>query len=123
MLSEFSAKVPQPPTCSGRSSDTVDVLLDDVGQLEVDDRFDPGNVQPSSGDVRRQKNVDLFIFEPPKNEGRGFFRAGRGPRFSSFGLKRVFGIELGLRTGNRKLLFGSIEPWIKVFKTSTVVPL
>ena len=41
----------------------MNVLLNRVGQLEVDHRLDTDNVQSSGGDIRGQENVDLFILE------------------------------------------------------------
>jgi len=43
----------------------VNVLFDDIRQLKVDDGFDAGNVETASGDIRRQQDVDFFIFEAP----------------------------------------------------------
>ena len=44
----------------------MNVLFDDVGQLEVDDSLDAGDVETSGGDVGRQEDVDLLVFEAPE---------------------------------------------------------
>jgi hypothetical protein len=41
----------------------MDVLFEDIRQLKVDDSFDAGNVKAASGDVCRQQDVDLLLFE------------------------------------------------------------
>jgi hypothetical protein len=50
-------------TGSGRSADAMDVLFEDIRQLKVDDSFDAGNVKAASGDICRQQDVDLLLFE------------------------------------------------------------
>ena len=50
-------------TCTSRTTDPVDVLLDRVGQLVVDDRLHAADVQPTRGHVRRQQHVDLLLLE------------------------------------------------------------
>ena len=44
----------------------MNVLFDDIGQLEVDDSLDAGDVETSGGDVGRQEDVDLLVFEAPE---------------------------------------------------------